>query len=580
MKRVAIIILNWNGSKLMRQFLPSVVRHTPDWAEVIVADNGSTDDSLELLRTHFPTVKTLVFDRNYGFAEGYNRAIAAVDHAYCVLLNSDVEVTPHWLDAPIAALDADPNVACVQPKIRAWREKEKFEYAGAAGGFMDRYGYPFCRGRVLHVVEKDEGQYDEPMDLLWATGACLFVRTAIYKEAGGLDARFFAHQEEVDLCWRLRTRGYRICCTPASVVYHVGGATLEMEHPRKTFLNFRNNLLMLYKNLPEKDLKPVMRARFWLDYVAALQFLLKGHFPNAKAVYEARKAFSELLPTYATVRAENLRLATGKPIPERMRKSLIWAFYGRGKRRFSALRSYLSMLLCGLVTLLSACLHEINNTYAPGPVAAVTQVHGDSAFVMANTRLGWVYDSRLSSHLPGECLLLDFTYDPAENKRAEALGYYYVSVKGTQTVDQLTLSASVPPTDRLLSGEQPVVDAVSPLDSSLCVQLEDYLFLPAVCWTNQPNNLQWQLSYSPGQQPEVSEGKQIYPLFLRVTAAGEPSESEPDYAASLHAFDISALRQVGGGADDRFVKVYYVNGINPSDSTAFTWGVTEPIAIH
>src|SRR5574344_937221 len=159
------------------------------------------------------------------------------------------------------------------------------------------------------------------------------------------------------------------------------------------------------------------------------------------------------------------------------------------------------VILCGLAGLLSSCLHEINNTYAPGPVAAVTQVHGDSAFVMANTRLGWVYDSRLSSHLPGECLLLDFTYDPAENKRAEALGYYYVSVKGTQTVDQLTLSASVPPTDRLLSGEQPVVDAVSPLDSSLCVQLEDYLFLPAVCWTNQPNNLQWQLSYSPGQQP-------------------------------------------------------------------------------
>ena len=341
MKRVAIIILNWNGSKLMRQFLPSVVQNTPDWAEVIVADNGSTDDSLEMLRTHFPTVKQLVFDRNYGFAEGYNRAIATVEHEYCVLLNSDVEVTPHWLDAPIATLDADPKVVAVQPKIRAWREKEKFEYAGAAGGFMDRYGYPFCRGRVLHVVEKDEGQYDELADLLWATGACLFVRTAIYKAAGGLDAQFFAHQEEVDLCWRLRTRGYRIGCTPASVVYHVGGATLEMEHPRKTFLNFRNNLLMLYKNLPEKDLKPVMRVRFWLDYVAALQFLLKGHYPNAKAVYEARKAFSELLPTYASVRAENLRLATGKPIPELMQRSLIWAFYAQGKRCFSALRSYL-----------------------------------------------------------------------------------------------------------------------------------------------------------------------------------------------------------------------------------------------
>lgn len=341
MKRVAIIILNWNGSQLMEQYLPSVLRHKPSWAEVIVADNGSTDDSLPMLAGIFPKVKRISFDRNYGFAEGYNRAIATVDHEYCVLLNSDVEVTPGWLDAPIAALDADPNLACVQPKIRAWHHKEWFEYAGAAGGFMDRYGYPFCRGRVLHRLERDEGQYDEPADLLWATGACLIVRTAVYKEAGGLDARFFAHQEEVDFCWRLRSRGYRICCTPASVIYHVGGATLSMEHPRKTFLNFRNNLLMLYKNLPEKDLKPVMRVRFWLDYVAALKFLWEGHFSNAKAVYEARKAFYELLPDYASVREENLRLSTGKPIPELMRKSLIWAFYVQGKRYFSDLCAYI-----------------------------------------------------------------------------------------------------------------------------------------------------------------------------------------------------------------------------------------------
>ena len=237
-------------------------------------------------------------------------------------------------------------------------------------------------------------------------------------------------------------------------------------------------------------------------------------------------------------------------------------------------------LLCGWVALLSSCLHEIDNTYAPGPVAAVIQVHGDSAFVMANTRLGWVYDSRLSSHLPGECLLLNFTYSPAENKQAEALGYYYVSVTGQQTVERLTLSPSVPPIDRLLAGEQPVPYSVSPLDSTLCVQLEDYLFLPSICWTSQPNSLQWQLSYAAGQQPEVSEGKAIYPLFLRVTATGEASEGEPDYAASLHAFDISALRQAWGGSGERYVKLYYVNGINSADSTQFTWGVTEPIAIR
>lgn len=242
--------------------------------------------------------------------------------------------------------------------------------------------------------------------------------------------------------------------------------------------------------------------------------------------------------------------------------------------------SYFYLILCGLVTLLSSCLHEISSTYTPGPVAAVVQVHGDSAFVMANTRLGWVYDSRLSSHLPGECLLLNFTYDPTENEQSEALGYYYVSVTGKQAVERLALSSSVPATDRLLTGEQPVAYAVSPLDSTFCIQLEDYLFLPSICWTNQPNNLQWQLSFSPGQQPEVSEGKRIYPLFLRVTAAGEVSGSEPDYAASLHAFDIAALRQAWGGTGECYVKLYYVNGINPADSTAFTWGVTEPIAIH
>ena len=247
-KRVAIIILNWNGRELLKRFLPSVVSHSPEWAEVIVADNGSTDDSIDLLRTEFPSVRLILLDRNYGFAEGYNRTIAQIDHEYCVLLNSDIEVTPGWMEAPVRLLDSDPALAGAQPKIRSWRDKRYFEYAGAAGGYMDLYGYPFCRGRVFHVVEEDEGQYDTPADILWATGACLFIRTTVYKEAGGLDAGFFAHQEEIDLCWRLRSRGYRLVCVPQSVVYHVGGATLDAENPRKTFLNFRNNLLMLYKN--------------------------------------------------------------------------------------------------------------------------------------------------------------------------------------------------------------------------------------------------------------------------------------------------------------------------------------------
>ena len=233
-------------------------------------------------------------------------------------------------------MEADSTIVAAQPKIRAQRNKDYFEYAGAAGGYMDIYGYPYCRGRLLHVVEKDEGQYDTPADILWATGACLFIRTTIYKEVGGLDAGFFAHQEEIDMCWRLRSRGYRLVCTPQSVVYHVGGATLQVESPRKTFLNFRNNLLMLYKNLPEKDLKHVMRARFWLDYIAAMKFLLCGHVQNAKAVYEARKAFFDMKPEYAEKRRENLAKTTLGTIPELMRSSLILAFYLNGKKKYSA----------------------------------------------------------------------------------------------------------------------------------------------------------------------------------------------------------------------------------------------------
>lgn len=334
-KKIAVVILNWNGAKLMEEFLPSVVEYSPaELAEVIVADNGSTDNSILILQEKFPSVRIIGLDKNYGFAEGYNQALQQIDNEYTVLLNSDVEVTPGWLDAPLAAMGTDSTIVAAQPRIRAQRNKEYFEYAGAAGGFMDIYGYPYCRGRILHIVEKDEGQYDTPVDILWATGACLFIRTAVYKEVGGLDAGFFAHQEEIDMCWRLRSRGYRLVCTPQSVVYHVGGATLNVESPRKTFLNFRNNLLMLYKNLAEKDLKHVMHVRFWLDYIAAAKFLLCGHWPNARAVYEARKAFFEMKPEYAEKRRENQKKTTLVTIPELMRSSLILAFYLKGKKKF------------------------------------------------------------------------------------------------------------------------------------------------------------------------------------------------------------------------------------------------------
>ncbi|GHU58498.1 glycosyl transferase [Bacteroidia bacterium] len=335
MKKIAVIILNWNGSKLLNMFLPSVVKYSPaDLANIYVADNGSTDDSISLLQEKFPFVNVITLDKNYGFAEGYNLAIKQVDAEYIVLLNSDVEVTQGWLDAPLEILERDKAIACVQPKILSWKNQAFFEYAGAAGGFIDRYGYPFCRGRIFDVVEENLGQYDTEIDTMWASGACLFIRTDVYCKEGGLDARFFAHQEEVDLCWRLRCRGYRVVYTPRSVVYHIGGATLQAGHPRKTFLNFRNSLLMIYKNTAQKDLRKVLNFRFWLDYIAAAKFLFSGHWKDARAVYKARREFHKLKRVYLPARKENLAKTVPNPIPELMQKSIIIAFYLKGKKKY------------------------------------------------------------------------------------------------------------------------------------------------------------------------------------------------------------------------------------------------------
>ena len=321
----------------MEQFLPSVLAHTPpETADVVVADNGSTDGSTEMLREKFPTVRVMPFDRNCGFAGGYNRALESIETPYTVLLNSDVEVTPHWLDAPLRALEETPALAGVQPKIRSWRERERFEYAGACGGFIDRYGYPFCRGRILRCVEDDHGQYDRPVDIFWASGACFFIRTDVYRKEGGLDATFFAHQEEIDLCWRLRARGYRLRCIPQSVVFHMGGATLGAESPQKTFLNFRNNLLMIYKNMPDHALC-VLQVRRWLDYLAMFRFLLTGDMANALAIVRARRAFHRLIPDCRPVREENLSHTSVHPLPEMWPHNLLFAFYLKGKKTFAEL---------------------------------------------------------------------------------------------------------------------------------------------------------------------------------------------------------------------------------------------------
>ena len=280
---------------MLRQYLPSVLAYTPD-ADIIVADNGSTDDSLEVLKNEFPSVKTIVLDKNYGFAEGYNRAIEQVDSDYVVLLNSDVEVTDNWLAPLLDYLKSHPETAAVQPKIRSWRKRDYFEHAGAAGGFVNWLGYPYCRGRVLFHVEQDKGQYDTIEEIDWTTGACMCVRTRVYKESGGLDAAFFAHMEEIDLCWRMRNKGWKLACVPQSVVYHLGGGSLAYDNPRKTYLNFRNNLLMIYKNHPCR--RTVLTLRFFLDYIAALMFLLIGRHGSAKAICSARRDYKQMRSAY------------------------------------------------------------------------------------------------------------------------------------------------------------------------------------------------------------------------------------------------------------------------------------------
>lgn len=284
---------------MLRTYLPSVVKSIQSSAfsvQLIVADNGSTDESLEVLAKEFPTVKTIVLDKNYGFAEGYNKAIEQVDSEYVVLLNSDVEVTDGWLTPLLDYMDAHPEVAAVQPKIRAWRQRDHFEHAGAAGGYLSWLGYPYCRGRRFGKVEQDHGQYDTIAEIDWTTGAAMCVRTRVYKECGGLDAAFFAHMEEIDLCWRMRNRGWKLACVPQSVVYHLGGGSLSYDNPRKTFLNFRNNLLMIYKNRRFPWL--VLILRFFLDYAAAAMFLVTGKKGSAKAVYDARREYKQMRKSY------------------------------------------------------------------------------------------------------------------------------------------------------------------------------------------------------------------------------------------------------------------------------------------
>jgi GT2 family glycosyltransferase len=302
--KVAIVILNWNGAKLLQQFLPSILRYSPE-VTVFVADNASSDDSITVLKTQFPSVQIIQNQDNYGFAKGYNEALKNLNFDIYALVNSDIEVTENWLQPILEKFKNEPKTVIIQPKILDFKNKAFFEYAGAAGGYIDKYGYPFCRGRIFDTIEKDHQQYEDETEIFWASGACFFIRSEVYHALQGFDDDFFAHQEEIDLCWRAINRGHHIQYTPKSVVYHVGGATLQKGNPKKTYLNFRNSLLMLVKNLPKSQLLPVLFLRLCFDGLAGIQFLLKGNPKHTLAILKAHFIFYSMLPRFYKKRESN-----------------------------------------------------------------------------------------------------------------------------------------------------------------------------------------------------------------------------------------------------------------------------------
>ncbi len=338
MTKVAVVILNWNGENLLKKFLPVLVKYSDrEDTEIIVADNGSEDGSVAFVTENYSRVRVIALGENYGFAGGYNRALQQVEAGYYVLLNSDVEVTRGWLDPLVDFMDSHPEAGACMPKIKSYREKEKFEYAGAAGGFIDRFGYPFCRGRIFNAIEEDRGQYDTPMRVFWASGACMMVRADVYHEQRGLDPDFFAHMEEIDLCWRMQRSGHMVYALPASVLYHVGGASLNEANPRKTYLNFRNDLFLLFKNLPKDKLWKVLLVRLILDGVAALKFLAELQFRHHLAVWKAHVFFWRHLRMLREKRKQLSGLSDG-PVYGVYKKNIVYRYYIKGIRAFSGLQ--------------------------------------------------------------------------------------------------------------------------------------------------------------------------------------------------------------------------------------------------
>jgi len=340
MIKTAIVILNWNGIGFLKKFLENVVTKSADKETIVyVADNGSTDGSSEWISDNQKEVKLIPLDQNYGFAGGYLKALKQLDAKYFVLLNSDIEVTDGWLTPLIYFMDNNPDVASCQPKILSYTSRDQFEYAGAAGGFIDRLGYPLCRGRIINYVEKDNGQYDTETDIFWSTGACMMVRSEAWTKCGGFDPDFFAHMEEIDLCWRFHKAGYRVSFVPGSSVYHVGGGTLSYRSPFKTYLNFRNSLFILYKNLPDEQLRPVMFKRKVLDGIAALFFLCKGQIRSFHSVWKAHIDFYKKLPQLKEKRKLIIEQFGDKPVQLILNKCIVFELFIKRHRTFSSLKT-------------------------------------------------------------------------------------------------------------------------------------------------------------------------------------------------------------------------------------------------
>ncbi len=335
--KVAVVILNWNGRKLLEEFLPSVWEHSHAVSTVIVADNASTDDSVPFIREHYPGIEIIQLTENFGFAGGYNKALKQVDADIQVLLNSDVAVTANWIEPIVKMMEDDPTIAACMPKIKAYKSKESFEYAGAAGGFIDKNGYPFCRGRLFDLLEKDEGQFDDEIEVFWATGAAMFMRADLYESAGGLDTDFFAHMEEIDLCWRVKNQGYRIMYCGKSTVYHLGGGTLDALNARKTYLNFRNNLYLITKN----NYKGVLFFKIWyrliLDGLAGVKFIFGGKFAHCWAIIRAHFSFYGTLGTYLKKRKALKKKAKNPTTKGIYSGQIVFDAFLRGKKLFKDL---------------------------------------------------------------------------------------------------------------------------------------------------------------------------------------------------------------------------------------------------